>query len=252
MRVDIREAALLVFIRSSSSLRFFAGVPNGFRFRSQRYDEDGGVVTKILRPPLSWPSSKIRSSTALAAASRTSQFDVGDRVTIVSDDGSDQRGVVEQKRGGWYTICLRAEPPIRIKRRGAQMLADAAPSSDEATQSRVDAEPVEILDLDSLLSNRRQEDVIDVPFSDETIQQAMMCHSKCRKWLVFSDLHVMPSTLSTCIHVLDEVHAAAQRLDAGILFLGDFWHHRGVVRVSCMYSVALYISSARYDKNREN
>jgi len=65
---------------------------------------------------------------------------------------------------------------------------------------------------------------------DSTIQQAMMCHSKCRKWLVFSDLHVMPSTLSTCIQVLNEVHATAQRLDAGILFLGDFWHHRGVVR----------------------
>ena len=232
MRVDIREVVLLMFIRSSLSLRFF---PNGCRFRRQRYDG----VTKILRPSSHAPK-------ALAAASRTSQFEVGDRVTIVSDDGSDQRGVVERKRGGWYTICL-TEPPIRIKRRAAHMSAEAAPSSDEAKQSKVDGTPAEILDLDSVLRGR-QDLEIDVPFADETIQQAMMCHSKCRKWLVFSDLHVMPSTLSTCIRVLNEVHVTAQRLDAGILFLGDFWHHRGVVRVSAARPLTFHISSARYDK----
>ena len=47
----------------------------------------------------------------------------------------------------------------------------------------------------------------------------------------------MPSTLTTCLQVLDTIHAAAVERQAGILFLGDWWHHRGFVRVDCLNSV---------------
>ena len=44
-------------------------------------------------------------------------------------------------------------------------------------------------------------------------------------------------TLSTCLSVLNFVHEAAVERDAGIIFLGDFWHHRGYVRVNCLNAV---------------
>ena len=52
-----------------------------------------------------------------------------------------------------------------------------------------------------------------------------------RKWVVFSDLHVTSRSVSTCRAVLEQVHAEAVARDAGILFLGDFWHERGRVPV---------------------
>ncbi|EED89184.1 ABC transporter, partial [Thalassiosira pseudonana CCMP1335] len=67
-------------------------------------------------------------------------------------------------------------------------------------------------------------------------------HSKYKRWLIFSDLHVMPSTLTTCIQVLNYVHTTALQYDAGILFLGDFWHHRGFVRVDCLNAVLAELS----------
>lgn len=39
-------------------------------------------------------------------------------------------------------------------------------------------------------------------------------------WVVFSDLHLSPSTAPTCMRVLDLVHAEAVSRNAGILFLG--------------------------------
>jgi len=50
-------------------------------------------------------------------------------------------------------------------------------------------------------------------------------------WVVFSDLHVSEETCDTCIQVLAEVHAAAVRRGAGILFLGDFWHAKEALPV---------------------
>lgn len=57
------------------------------------------------------------------------------------------------------------------------------------------------------------------------------------KWVMFTDLHCAPSSLSTCLKVLEAVHEEAKKQNAGILFLGDFWHHRGTVRVDCLNAV---------------
>jgi hypothetical protein len=51
------------------------------------------------------------------------------------------------------------------------------------------------------------------------------------KWVVFSDLHVSKATLDTCLRVLDIVHEEAKSREAGVIFLGDFWHERGLLRV---------------------
>ena len=44
---------------------------------------------------------------------------------------------------------------------------------------------------------------------------------------MFSDLHVNRKTSPVCMQVLRAVHDAAESRDAGIVFLGDFWHARG-------------------------
>jgi hypothetical protein len=58
-----------------------------------------------------------------------------------------------------------------------------------------------------------------------------------KEWVIFSDLHVSRSTLTTCLEVLDRVHAEALKRNAGVIFLGDFWHERGVLRVEPLNSV---------------
>eukprot|EP00850_Spirogloea_muscicola_P005728 SM000026S08977 [mRNA] locus=s26:861309:884420:+ [translate_table: standard] len=51
------------------------------------------------------------------------------------------------------------------------------------------------------------------------------------RWVVFSDLHLSRRTCEICIQVLQAVHAAAVAREAGIIFLGDFWHARGALPV---------------------
>ena len=62
-------------------------------------------------------------------------------------------------------------------------------------------------------------------------------HAKCRRWIIFSDLHVKGSSMETCEKVLKEVHAVALQKDAGIIFLGDFWHVRGSLSVELLNRV---------------
>ena len=52
-----------------------------------------------------------------------------------------------------------------------------------------------------------------------------------RTWIAFSDLHLTTASQSVAMQVLDRVHAEAVARDAGVIFLGDFWHHRGKIPV---------------------
>ena len=56
-------------------------------------------------------------------------------------------------------------------------------------------------------------------------------HALCQKWVVFSDLHVNRKSCAVAMEVLRKVHATALAEDAGIIFLGDFWHARGALPV---------------------
>eukprot|EP00981_Chlorochromonas_danica_P004003 scaffold760_cov178-Ochromonas_danica.AAC.5 len=59
-------------------------------------------------------------------------------------------------------------------------------------------------------------------------------HQQTLHWLVFSDLHVKASSLETCEAILDHLHKEAVARQAGIIFLGDFWHVRGVLNVELL------------------
>ena len=56
-------------------------------------------------------------------------------------------------------------------------------------------------------------------------------HARVRRWVVFSDLHLNRRTSRVCVDVLEAVHREAEARDAGIAFLGDFWHARGAIPV---------------------
>ena len=62
-------------------------------------------------------------------------------------------------------------------------------------------------------------------------------HKACKNWILFSDLHVKSSTIDCCESVLALVHEAAVKRDAGIIFLGDFWHIRGSLNVELLNRV---------------
>lgn len=62
-------------------------------------------------------------------------------------------------------------------------------------------------------------------------------HAQYKKWIIFSDLHVKASSIDTCEQVLDQVHLEAVQRDAGIIFLGDFWHVRGALSVELLNRV---------------
>jgi hypothetical protein len=129
--------------------------------------------------------------------------------------------------------------------------------------------PPSIDDLDAVLLGATQGGDAS---SDVEFLEQLAHHSSFQKWVVFTDLHCAPSTLDTSLQVLSKVHELAvaknagkffcsmlwprsvldndtlgdgQELThntaaikhAGVLFLGDFWHHRGTLRVDCLNAV---------------
>ena len=204
------------------------------------------------------------SKTALHASKSKHQYQIGDKVLIINneDGASNQSGIIEQKKGGWYTIYIDDNSNNRVKRRASQLIQkrdtsdgdrndirkksiDSSSLSSENNSNSEELEtilpPVDIIDLDSILqhTSTNQESSNSTIPSYETIQQITKIHTQYKQWILFSDLHVMPSTISTCLKVLNYIHniALQQSQPTGILFLGDFWHHRGFVRVDCLNSI---------------
>ena len=95
-----------------------------------------------------------------------------------------------------------------------------------------------LLDLDMAMKMNKCSSLVD-----ESLLAQCHNHASFHKWIVFTDLHVAPSTLDTCLEVLDFVHTSAQERGAGIIFLGDFWHHRGTVRIDCLNAVLNKLST---------
>lgn len=60
---------------------------------------------------------------------------------------------------------------------------------------------------------------------------------KTKGWVVFSDLHVSRKTKDIALETLKYVHSIASKENRGILFLGDFWHHRGALPVETLNEV---------------
>jgi Calcineurin-like phosphoesterase len=81
-----------------------------------------------------------------------------------------------------------------------------------------------------------------VPFVLTTIKPPLP-HTLVQNWILFSDLHVKSSSIDICEQVLQTVHASAVERNAGIVFLGDFWHVRGALNVDLLNRILAQFST---------
>lgn len=232
------------------------------------------IIVYYLMVTMKWvrPSSLsfIPSIIAERKSSRLlSSFNVGDYVRII-DDESPRKGVIDQVRGsGWYTIQVidSNKEAMQKKVRASQITLISKnidnsmnSSSIESVLEKIDNEissikspktgnssnseldmigkenkelpPLPVIDdLDALCANPIQN-----PTEASYLSQVQH-HLSFSKWILFTDLHCSRTTLSTCIKVLNFVHQKAVEHNAGVLFLGDFWHFRGTLRVDVLNTV---------------
>ena len=208
------------------------------------------------------------------AANAASRWQVGDLVTYTDSSGTIQNGTIVEHRGsGWYTlqpsalaengnsdgtVKIRGTLLQAIDRSSSKILSydstylsnpTVLPTPKHSPKDQMEGlsvpPPPTIVDLDAALQHStigiddgttNLEDPILNQYDQEYLEQVAN-HASIPKWVVFTDLHCAPSTLETSLQVLDRVHQLAVERSAGVLFLGDFWHHRGTLRVDCLNAV---------------
>jgi len=165
----------------------------------------------------------------------------------VSLNGETIQGTIKEVRGsGWFAVQVSGNDSRIIKVRGKQLsliTTTEAPnianiSSDGSILNEVTPVPVPpptIIHIDAALQSI-QNDPIQNKRDLQYLQQCAH-HATIKQWVMFTDLHCAPSTLDTCLQVLQKVHEEAVMRNAGILFLGDFWHHRATIRVDILNAV---------------
>jgi DNA repair exonuclease SbcCD nuclease subunit len=225
-------------------------------------------ITSSVVVPCPYNTRNFQSSSRLFV-----KFDVGDSVTVKVDNSRVNGTVQEARGGGWYSVqpinndaTTSDASSSTIKCRSTQMgrLVDDSKSggTNDDPRNKNDAlttvqmfsapnptRPIvhpdagenpefpppapTIYDLDAALLDRSNV----AKQRDQEFLEQVKHHSDYEKWVVFTDLHCSPASLDTCLEVLKRVHELAVERDAGVLFLGDFWHHRGTLRVDCLNSV---------------
>eukprot|EP00934_Nitzschia_sp_Nitz4_P006644 Nitzschia sp. Nitz4//scaffold5_size260463//147664//151718//NITZ4_000990-RA/size260463-snap-gene-0.13-mRNA-1//1//CDS//3329555364//6634//frame0 len=238
----------------------------------------GQHLAFLLPPRLS--TRQIRSFQSLSNP-LCAKFAPGDSVQLLIENQL-VNGVVKEHRGsGWFSVNLEGDDQQIVKCRGSQLsrpipinnpiresisnlgiLASDLPSPSQTIQSTstqqffhstpdrpvIYAEMGEtpnhpppaptMVDLDAMLLDSDTSENLQTQQLREQVQH----HSKFTRWVVFTDLHCSPATLDTCLQVLQRVHELAVERDAGVLFLGDFWHLRGSLRVDCLNAILDHLS----------
>lgn len=194
-------------------------------------------------------------------------FQIGDKVQInLKDDLSQKTGIIEEcKKGGWYTVAVENESTImkcrsnqieHLSKSQQNFMTTPSTSSDLPILNKLDNEtpqtplpaPPTIHDLDTAIQeilNDKNDDNIENIMDSKLLRHFSQHHYKVKKWITFSDLHCSPASLSTCLDVLDLIHTTAlakKEENVGVLFLGDFWHHRGTLRVDCLNAILQSLS----------
>lgn len=174
-------------------------------------------------------------------------FQEGDNVKVTVN-GETVQGIVKEVRGsGWYAVQVSSsssnsdEQIIKVRAKQLSLVAgtnSADTSSNNVTvhdSLPVTVPPPTIIDIDAALQSMQTDPVEN----KRDLEYLYTCahYATVDKWVMFTDLHCAPSTLDTCLQVLQKVHAEALDRNAGVLFLGDFWHHRATIRVDILNAV---------------
>jgi hypothetical protein len=164
-------------------------------------------------------------------------------VLIISTGES---GSIASVSGGWLSVNVNNSIK-KVRRKDIQFIVDK--TSQELLSTTRPENNVKIVDaaldtntgLDALeMKESLQLDahgcfklnVIDPPATHTTVEH----------WVIFSDLHVKSASIEICEEVLDRVHAEAVERQAGIIFLGDFWHVRGALSVDLLNRILSRLS----------
>lgn len=156
-----------------------------------------------------------------SSSSKLNSFQEGIEVIIKS---SGKKGIIKEKlKGGWYSCVIQEGIDIqllKVRSSSIEIPVDKNPVIDKSVNL-----------IRNVLENNLEEDIsnYEIPY---LIPPDI--HSKTKRWVLFSDLHVKSSSIETCDRVLFEVNDAAAKRDAGIIFLGDFWHVRGALSVELL------------------
>ena len=205
-----------------------------------------------------------RDMSTIGTSKEIIHHEIGDVVEFCNKEGSVLKGKIIGKRGGWYSI-ERTDENVNetLKRRGKELISikdnnktdvplnnltrNILNTNLEDGSIRKTLSPPTMVDLDSLLCNVDS----DFPLSQLSnttnfLAQAENIAQNIHKWVIFSDLHCSPSTLTTTLDVLQTVHRIAHsQPNTGILFLGDFWHHRGSLHIPTLNDILDTLSTWR-------
>jgi DNA repair exonuclease SbcCD ATPase subunit len=203
-----------------------------------------GFRTSLVRgrPTAAFVRVASRPSVArLASEAAKAPIEQGDLVKFTLQ-GSVANGVVQEKgKAGWFTIALPSNELVKLRSTQLQRIGGDAETPallvSEVLQTiesvDVSVPPPTIYDLDAAMS------AVDPVRNKQDRLYLEQCrhHASYTKWVMFTDLHCATSSIDTCLQVLDTVHRLAIERGAGVLFLGDWWHHRGSLRVDLLNSV---------------
>ncbi len=162
--------------------------------------------------------------------SKTSKATEGSNIILATGE----RGKVLQKlNGGWWNVEIYSDSEnvvVRTAKLRTKGFTMASKNSFQTEDPKIVTPSIAVVP-DLLLK-------LDLPQIIPTIEPPML-HRQVKKWIIFSDLHVKGSSIDNCEQVLHEVHLAAVARQAGIIFLGDFWHVRGAINVDLLNRVLL-------------
>ena len=165
-----------------------------------------------------------------------------------------QRGyVVERLKGGWWRIAMENDNAggdkeiIKLRTTAMKVISggiDSDPTITTATstssgivkKNRPKPAATTVTAYESFQEEVTTTSAAAIDFELQTIQ-APLRHQQTSKWVIFSDLHVKSTSIESCEQVLHAVHEAALARNAGIIFLGDFWHVRGALSVDLLNRV---------------
>lgn len=149
--------------------------------------------------------------------------------------------ISKPKRGEWNVAITNSDGQISnqvLKKSDILSSELVSPNVNPVVASR--STSIEDSTADTIsISSTVDSIYVSNPSKETTISYTIPpdAHAKCSRWIIFSDLHVKGSSMETCEEVLREVHKVALHKDAGIIFLGDFWHVRGSLSVELLNRV---------------
>ena len=205
-------------------------------------------------------SSPFSYSTTTTIRSSTPTWNVGETALLSSNQ---TRVTIQEIRGkGWYRVAtndlsetflvrsnqLLFQPNDNNKNNNNIIMNNNNNNNQDdsvlSQQQIPPPPPPTMMDFDQLLQQAKDDPTITTT-NTTNIPQLEYIQQHYHRWIVFTDLHCHHSTLDTTGQILDFIHAQAlaQPERCGVLFLGDFWHHRRNLRVDTLNTVLQHLQN---------